>query len=173
MANSAQRRKSIRQQNETMRKALEKLRRKLSPAQTAGTGAAAAEAAGGAVGQEAAAAAGGAAGAPAGMDMLKKILGGKGGGSALKAGATGVIGYMLIEGLLRTLLQGGQQLSQTALAGSELEAQGEALTPEAVREQALQPVTRSQRDFALQLLMQQLSGGRGMPTKLARGEVLT
>lgn len=135
---------------------------------TAGSAGAAAE-----TGAEAAAGAAEAGGGKLGMDALKKVLGGKGGKGALKAGAGGVVGYLLLEGLMRTLLQGGQQLSQANLAGSEMEAQAESLTPEAVQESALQPVTRAQRDYALQMLMQQLSGGRGMKTRLARGEVLT
>ena len=126
----------------------------------------------GSAGMEAASGAGAGLGAMSGklnVAGLKKLLGGKG----VKAGASGVIGYMLLEGLLRTLLQGGQQLSQTNLAGREMEAQGESLSPEAVGEQALQPVTRSQRDFALSMLMQQLGGGRGGRAQLARGEVLS
>jgi hypothetical protein len=103
-------------------------------------------------------------------DAIKDLLGSK----RFKRGAGGFVGYMVLQGLLRTILQGAQQLQETGLAGGQMEAQMEAASPEAARQMALQPITRAQRDHALMMLMQQMGGsGNGRAPMLARGEVLT
>lgn len=108
---------------------------------------------------------------PGTVDKLLKKLG----TTRKEAGRLGkeAVGFALLQGIMSTALQGGQMVAQSSLENADIDAQMAGLSPEAVKESALQPVTRAQRDFALQMLMQQLNGGRGTRTQLARGEVLT
>jgi hypothetical protein len=163
MADSKQRRKSIRQQNAAMKKTLEKLRRRMAEG--------AAPAAEAAAATPAAAAA---APAPEQGGWLKGLLGKGKGAAKSPAGAavSGILGYLLIDALFKQGMGIAGQVQQGGLQNQALDTQMAAATPEAAAERQMQPITKAQRDYAMMMLMRQL-GMQGGPPMLADGEVLT
>lgn len=88
-----------------------------------------------------------------------------------KAGMAG-IGLFLADLLKNQGMDAYGMGKQADLQGQQMEAQGEAATPENFLIQALLPSSEQQKQQAMQALMQQLTGGNA-PRQLARGEVLT
>jgi hypothetical protein len=86
-------------------------------------------------------------------------------------GLEGMLGYLV----LNMLFQGGMDIARQSQEGRlqerALEAQEGALTPEAMTERALQPITKAQRNAALAMLLKQMGANTG--PLLAEGEVLT
>lgn len=160
MANSAGRRKNIRQQNTAMRKTLEKLRRK-------------APAAGVVAGGEAATAGAemGAGAVPEGANWLSKLSskGKKFSGSGAGKLVEGIGSFLLLDMLIRNIMGGAQDVQQAGLQGQAAAIQGQAAGPLA-QEQAMQPVLEAQKNQALMMLMRQM--GQPTPT-LAQGEAWT
>jgi len=163
MANAAQRRKSIRQENVSMRKALEKLHRKVDAKSVLETASASAE-----VPPVAAAA----AGSKASGDWLTGVFG-KGKAALKTTGgktAAGIGIAMLIEALVSGALNIAGKVGESNLQGQAMNAQAEALRGPAGKEKAMQPITKAQRDQAMMLLMRQLGVQQ---SNLADGEALT
>jgi len=102
-------------------------------------------------------------GAASGSGLLRKIGG--------KAGLVG-IGLFLADLIKNQGLDAYGIGQQADLQGQQMEAQGQAATPENFLIQALLPSSEQQKQQAMQALMQQLTGGNA-PRQLARGEVLT
>jgi hypothetical protein len=100
------------------------------------------------------------------MASIKELLGKKG----VKGGIATAGGFLVLQALMQRLLSSQQEGQQYDLANQQMDSQAESMSPEAMKEEALQPITRAQRDYAMQMLMQQL-GGR--PTNRARGEAWT
>jgi len=163
--NSRQRRKNIRQQNVDMRKALEKLHRKVGSTEAAFSSTdrivlgatappAATTPAAGAIAETAA----GAAEQTPGKLSLATIFGK--GKAAMKTSLGKGVGMVGVALLLDSLLKGGLdiagQIGQANLQGEAMDAQIAANSGPAATEQALQPITKAQRDQALMLLMRQL-----------------
>src|SRR3990167_3510080 len=88
-----------------------------------------------------------------------------------KVGIAGVVGTLLLKAVMGKLLAGQQREEEFDLANRQMDVQAESMPPEAMTQEALQPITRAQLDFAMQMLMQQL--GQRPPRNRARGEAWT
>ena len=105
-----------------------------------------------------------------GGNWLNKLWGK--GNAALKSPAgksamTGALGFMLLD----MLMNSAQSLSQASLQKQSVNSQMASLSPEAAAEQALQPITKAQREHALMMLLRQMGADTG--PMLAEGEVYT
>jgi hypothetical protein len=196
MANSAGRRKNIRTENVVLRKALEKAKRRSQRTSaegawsdaigeeapvppTAGTAATetASATSGAASGIRPRPTAAGVAGTEEGVTasegwFAKAMARGK---KALKTpqgklGAAAMVALLVAEAAKNSALGLATDVIQTGQQSRSLDVQGE-LAPQLAQQEAMQPITQSQKQAALYLLMQQL-GARGKPM-LADGESLT
>jgi hypothetical protein len=87
-----------------------------------------------------------------------------------KLGAAAMVALLVAEAAKNSALGLATDVIQTGQQSRSLDVQGE-LAPQLAQQEAMQPITQSQKQAALYLLMQQL-GARGKPM-LADGESLT
>lgn len=111
--------------------------------------------------------------------VLSKEVPAAGEAAAAGAGAMGgALGKLLKGGvgvaLLSYLLNSGQEMAQelirSKMEAGQMDLAQMATNPGAVQQQAMLPITRSQKQAALYMLMQRMGGGRQM---LADGESMT